>query len=211
MGTDNAQRKTARDVLRALDETIETGPWDKSIFLGAIGKKLKEIRFGFKNQLRFLDPGFEDTEASAGMAEQATPLANTIPVPEKTDDQIEAFVSLYNADGGNLQKWEKLLQALDKQIVTRPVYNSENEIRSVMRAKTTRKNDAYAAFYINKADVIPPRDGKPPLDRVGNILLILKDNALKLENITRFYHESGIYVFKNNQLSRIGDMSYMDN
>ncbi len=212
MGSNNDQRKTAKDVLQALDDTIETGPWDKSVFLGAIGKKLKEIRFRFKNRLRFLDPGFEDSHDEESVAKleklPETPAAN---IPVKTENQAEVFVSLYSADGINIEKWGKLLLALDKQIVTRPVYGQESEIRGIMRAKTVRRNDAYAAFYLDKVDIIPPKDGKAPLDRSGNPLLILKDKSLKLENITRFCHESGVYVFRNNVLSRIGDMNYMDN
>lgn len=211
MGSESEQRKTARELLKALDNTIEKGPWDKSIFLGTIGKKLKEIRFNFKNRLRFLDPSFEEVDAEE-IPKIAAPIVETaIPSLLPGADQIEAFVSLYNVDGGNLQKWEKLLQTLDKQIVTRPVYGSEQEIRGVLRAKTVRKNDAYAAFFVNKSDIIQPRDGKSPTDRLGNVLLILKDAALKLENITRFCHESGIYTFRSNTLSRVGDMSFMNN
>lgn len=203
--TENEHQKKARDVLRVLDDTIEQGPWNKSTFLGAVGKKLKDIRFGFKNRLRFLDPSFEEAITSVKIE---SPIAAP---PTKTDNQIEAFVSLYNADGGNLEKWEKILYALGRQIVTRPVYGTEKEIRAVMRAKAFVRNDAYAAFYVDKEDIIPPRDGKPPVDRLGNVLLILKDTALKNENITRFCHESGSYLFKNNTLTRIGDMTFMDN
>lgn len=211
MDNDNEQRKTARNLLHALDDTIEKGPWDKSVFLGAIGKKLKEIRFNFKNRIRFLDPGFEEFEEAVPQVQStvvtsisATPSA--IAIPQPTDNQIEAFVSLYNVEGGNIQKWEKILSALEKQIVTRPVYATEQEMRALMRTKINRRNDAYASFLLDKTDVIPPKDGKAPLDRLGNKLLMLKDTALKLGNITRFYHESGIYSFQNNTLIRVGDV-----
>jgi intracellular multiplication protein IcmQ len=209
MGKIDEQRKTARELLRALDSTIEKGPWDKSIFLGTIGKKLKEIRFNFKNRLRFLDPGFDETNTAALPAPTAT---NNVAaaIPQPAENQMEAYVSLYNVDGGNMSKWEKILLSLDKQIVTRPVYATEQAARASIRAKTARKNDAYAAFYLTKTDIIPPKDGKAPLDRLGNPLLILKDTALKLTNITRFCHESGIYLFRNNSLSHIGDMNFLD-
>lgn len=208
MGSDD-QRKTAKDVLKALDDTIEKGPWEKTVFLGAIGKKLKEVRFKFKNRMRFLDPSFEETEVEQ-VAKQVAEQEAVLAIPEKTADQDEAFVSLYNADGINLEKWTKLLLALDKQIVTRPVYGSENEIRGIMRAKTVRKNDAYAAFYVNKADIIQPKEGKVPMDRMGNPLLMLRDSALKMENITRFCHETGVYVLRGGVLQRTGDMNYME-
>lgn len=211
MGKIDDQRKTARELLHVLDSTIEKGPWDKSIFLGTIGKKLKEIRFNFKNRLRFLDPGFEETIAEINIS--ASPIAETpsASVPQQlSGDQIEAYVSLYNVDGGNIAKWEKILQTMDKQIVSRPVYATEQAARASIRAKTIRKNDAYAAFYLSKEDIIPPKDGKAPLDRLGNSLLILKDTALKLSNITRFCHESGIYLFRDNSLSHIGDMNFLD-
>lgn len=209
MGKIDEQRKTAREMLRALDSTIEKGPWDKSIFLGTIGKKLKDIRINFKNRLRFLDPGFE--ESNTEEVSTSSPATNvTAAIPQPTEDQVEAYVSLYNLDGKNMSKWEKILLSLDRQIVTRPIYATEQAARASIRAKTTRQNDAYAAFYLAKADIIPPKDGKAPLDRLGNPLLILKDTALKLSNITRFCHESGVYLFRNNSLSHIGDMNFLD-
>ncbi len=209
MGKIDEQRKTAMELLKALDNTIEKGPWDKSVFLGNIGKKLKDIRFNFKNRLRFIDPGFEETPDAEGATATAAPPLRTVSL-EPNADQIEAYVSLYNVDGGSVPKWEKIIQSLDKQIVTRPVYATEQAARMAIRAKTIKKNDAYASFILNKADIIPPKDGKAPLDRQGNPLLILKDTALKIENVTHFCHESGTYVFQNNTLSRIGDMNFMD-
>lgn len=209
MDNNSEQRKTARELLQAIDDTIETGPWDKSVFLGAIGKKLKEIRFNFKNRLRFLDPGFEETEEPVVTADTSTPIASIAPLLP-SEGYMEAFVSLYSADGTNIQKWEKILLALDKQIVTRPVYSTEREVKTLIRSKPNRKNDAYATFFLDKLDIIPPRDGKAPLDRLGNPLLILKDTALKLTNITCFCHESGIYSFKNHTLTRTGDMDFME-
>lgn len=209
MGKIDEQRKTARELLRALDSTIEKGPWDKSIFLGTIGKKLKEIRFNFKNRLRFLDPGFEESNTEA-LPSPAVTNNVAAAIPQPAENQIEAYVSLYNVDGGNMSKWEKILLSLDKQIVTRPVYATEQAARASIRAKTVRKNDGYAAFYLEKTDIISPKDGKAPLDRLGNPLLILKDTALKLANITRFCHESGVYLFRNNSLSHIGDMNFLD-
>lgn len=210
MGKIDEQRKTARELLHALDDTIEKGPWDKSIFLGTIGKKLKDIRFNFKNRLRFLDPGFEETNNDESSVSIAANTNTTTAIPQPTADQVEAFVSLYNLDGASIQKWEKILQSLDKQVVTRPIYTTEQAARMAIRAKTVRKNDAYAAFYLNKSNIIAPKDGKPPTDRLGNPLLILKDTALKLENITRFCHESGVYLFRSNTLSRINDMNFME-
>jgi intracellular multiplication protein IcmQ len=211
MAKENDHRQTAKDVLKALDNTIETGPWGKSVFLGAIGKKLKEIRFNFKNRLRFLDPGFEELgEEQNLLKKEVLSIENNSEPAKKTDHQEEVFVSLYNADGINLEKWTKLLLSLDQQVVTRPVYGSENDIRNVLRTKTNSKNDAYAIFYVNKSDIIAPRDGKPPTDRTGNTLLILKNNALKKENFIHFCHESGIYILKNNTLERTGNANYMN-
>lgn len=211
MDNNEEQRKKARHLLKKLDETIEKGPWDKSIFLGVIGKKLKDIRFNFKNRLRFLDPSFEEAEetpeasaaaAAAVMAEQRAPA-------KLEEGYVAAFVALYNADGASLPKWEKILVSLDKQVVTRPVYGSENAIRAVMRSKTTRYNDAYAAFFVKKEDIVEPA-GASPLDRLGNPLLILQDSALKVSNITRFHHTSGVYQFRNNTLVRVGDVDFND-
>jgi|GEM_PF-803501 len=206
------QRKTAKSLLKALDDTIQKGPWEKTVFLSAIGKKLREIRTDFKNRLSFLDPGFDefasDEEETASLESPKAQKSQAVkdPLPGYT----QAFVSLYNADGMNIKKWEKLLLSLDKQVVTRPIYAEEKQIRALMRAKANRKNDAYTAFYVQEGDIIQPKDGHAPLDRLGNPLLILKDGALKIENITHFFHETGIYILEDKQLRRVGNMDYME-
>ena len=130
-------------------------------------------------------------------------------VAERTGQQ-EVFISLYNADGGNLQKWAKLLQGVSRQVVTRPIYAQEKEICALIRSKLNKKNEAYLAVYIDRDDVIEMAEDKAPKDRLGHHLLVTKDGAIKLENVTRFIHESGQYILKDGQLIRQGDAQYVD-
>ena len=53
-------------ILKALDDAIEHGPWDKSNFLRVIGKNLREIRDGFANQL--YAPGQDKSKIASHLA-----------------------------------------------------------------------------------------------------------------------------------------------
>ena len=194
-------RKEAKKLLKSFDETIEKGPWDKSAFLRAIGKKLEDIRLNFKTRLK-LDAEENATMSSSEPIEKKTP-----PLQE---GRQEVFVLLYNAEGGNLKKWEKILQLLDKQIVTRPVYGQESEIRTLIRSKMNKQNEAYASVFINMSALLPLSPGHVLKDRLGHSLLLLKDGAFHLENITHLFHQSGVYMFTNGHLVRERDLDFSD-
>jgi intracellular multiplication protein IcmQ len=175
-------------ILHALDEAISSGPWDQSNFLRAIGKNLTDIRENFVNQL--------DTRTRQQIKAD-THLANRMAL---RSGQQEVFVSLYSADGTNLQSWEKIIANLPRQMISRPIYVSEEHVRDLIKTKENKQNEAYLCIYINQTDIIPLSADKTLSDRLGNAMLALKDKSLDLENISRFVHASGIYQFDRGRL-----------
>ena len=168
-------------ILHAINKAIDDGPWDKSTFLKAIGNNLTRIRDDFLNQLGAKSPAQLRAEAQA--AQQSAARA----------DQLEVFVALYSSDGANMQVWERIVANLPTQMISRPIYEHENEVKEIFRFKGDRVNDAYVAMYINKTDILPLPSDKVLVDRLGKKLLSLRDRALNLTNLTRFCHISGTY------------------
>ena len=175
-------------ILKALDDAIEQGPWDDSNFLKVIGKNLREIREGFLNRLNV--SGQEKSKITAH-------LANRVAL---RSGQQEIFIALYSSDGANIQSWERILMNLPRQMISRPIYADEEDIKALIRTKQNKINEAYVSMYISQADILPLQADKIPLDRLGKPLLTLKDKSLSLDNINCFVHKSGSYQYNQGKL-----------
>lgn len=178
-------------ILKALNDAIEKGPWEKSNFLKVIGKNLTDVRDGFLNQLG---------ASSHAQLKAESHLANRIAL---RSGQQEIYVSLYSADGTNIQSWEKIVINLPRQMISRPIYADEADIKALLKTKENKQNEAYVAIYINQFDILPLSADKAPVDKLGKTLLSLKDKTLSLDNISRFVHASGVYRYERGRLVKI--------
>ena len=185
---DDLSEQQTDEILKALDEAIEHGPWDESNFLRVIGKNLRTIRDGFSNQMNA--PRQEKSKI-------ATHLANRIAL---RSGQQEIFIALYSSDGANIQSWERILMNLPRQMISRPIYASEDDIKAIIRTKENKNNEAYVSMYISQADIIQLPADKIPVDKLDKPLLTLKDKSLTLDNINRFVHTSGEYLYSHGRL-----------
>lgn len=176
------------NILKAFDEAINNGPWDKSNFLQAIGKSLKEIRDNFAKNM--------NVRSKVQMKQDAY-LANRLAL---RSGQQEVYISLYTSEGDNLNSWEKILSNLPRQMISRPIYANEEMVKDLIKMKVNKQNEAYVVFYINKTDIIDIPADRVLLDKLGNPLLTLKDKTLDLENVSRFVHVSGVYQFNKGRL-----------
>ena len=175
-------------ILKALDDAIEQGPWDESNFLRVIGKNLREIRDGFANQLHV--PGQEKLKI-------ASHLANRIAL---RSGQQEIFVALYSSNGTNIQAWERILMNLPKQMISRPIYDNEEDVKALIKTKENKNNEAYVSMYVSQSDILAISADKVTVDKLGKSLLTLKDKSLSLDNINRLVHASGSYQYTQGRL-----------
>lgn len=190
MKDENSPEEHNETILKALDYAIQNGPWDKSNFLRSIGNRLVGIRDNFAKRI---------SARSDAQIRADTHLANRLAL--RTGQQ-EVFISLYTADGSNLQSWERIIANLPRQMISRPIYESEDQVKSLIKSKENRVNEAYVVIYINKSDIIPLSRDKILHDRLGNPLITLKDRSLDLENVTRFVHISGEYKYSRGRLTK---------
>lgn len=188
MAEKNQEHKQNIAILKALNEAIENGPWDVTVFFQAMRNKLVEIRDRFKQ-----DVNLEDINDSS----MAGTLFGRI---AKRSGITEVYVLLYNADGTNLAKWENILRTISTHTVSRPIYNLEKNARSALRAAVTKPNEAYISVFIPEEDIMPTQSGRIAHDRYGHEILNLKEGAIKAENIHQFIHVSGRYDYDNNKL-----------
>ncbi|HAT8593819.1 TPA: Dot/Icm secretion system protein IcmQ [Legionella pneumophila] len=179
-------------ILKALNDAIEKGPWDKSNFLRVIGKKLIAIRDRFLKRIG---------AASQAKLKAESHLANRIAL---RSGQQEIYVSLYSSDGSNIQSWEKIVGSLPRQMISRPIYADEEDIKAILKTKENKQNEAYVAIYISQSDILHLSADKAPVDKLGKPLLTLKDKSISLDNISRFVHMSGVYRYSNGRLIKNG-------
>lgn len=175
-------------VLKALNEAIENGPWDQSNFLKAIGKNLTEIRDDFLNKL-----GAQSQAQLKAESHKASRIA-------LRSGLKEVYISLYSSDGTNIQSWEKIVANLPRQMISRPIYADEADVIAILKTKENKSNEAYMAIYINQTDILSLAADKSPVDKLGKVLLSLKDKSLNLDNASRFVHESGVYHLEHGKL-----------
>lgn len=188
---DKLTDEQAKEILDALNKAIADGPWDRSNFLKVVGKNLTAVRDDFLSQLG------ASTQAQLRIEQR---LANQ---QKLRTTQREVYVALYSSNGMNMLTWERIVVNLPTQMISRPIYALEDDIKEAIKAKENKINEAYVAIYINESDILEQAADKVAVDRLGKSLLYLKDKTLSLDNITRFVHHSGVYKLEKNHLVKI--------
>lgn len=187
---DRLSREQSNTIMKALDDAIKKGPWDKSNFLRMIGKNLIAIRDNLTNQL---NPNSDALTAESHVANR---------VALRTGQQ-EVYISLYSMDGTNISSWERIVANLPKQMISRPIYADETDVKEALKIKENKINEAYVAIYINQTDILSLSTDRLSVDKLGKKLLSLKDKVLNLENISRFVHTSGVYRWNQGRLIKL--------
>lgn len=176
-------------VLHALNTALEVGPWKETTFLRVIGKNLQKIRDDLQNELNPTVVTVNSNKAP-----------NLLDRVAARSGQKEVFISLYAAGGDNMQVWERLLGNLPKQVISRPIYANEEDVRELIRFKANNINEAYISVFVKNEDILQVPSDKIPKDRFGKALLMLKDKSIALENISRFVHTFGVYTYNKGRL-----------
>ena len=180
--------KTAKEFLAALDKAIASGSWDETNFVLILGRKLREMRTNLAEDIA----KFEDKkDFSADFLSKNLAMKNSLQ---------EVFISLYSLDGVKLQTWEQIIINLRKQMVSRPVYATEKDVIAIIKTKEKKINEAYVSVFINKEDILNIPVDKAPVDKLGQNMLVLKDNAISLDHINYFAHITGKYRYSNGKL-----------
>lgn len=177
-------------VLQALNKALEVGPWKETTFLRVIGKNLQKIRDDLQNEL---------TPSNAVESKKTAHLLDRVAA---RSGQKEVFISLYASGGDNIQTWERLVANLPKQVLSRPIYANEEDVREHIRFKANNMNEAYISIFVKNEDILDVPSDKIPKDRFGKPLLMLKDKAIVLENISRFVHTLGVYTYNKGRLTK---------
>lgn len=178
----------AQALLKSLNDLLDKGQWDKSNFLKMIGKNITEIRDDLADKLGAVSR--EQLKAEAHNAKQSA----------LRSGQTEVYISLYSAKGSDLATWERIVANLPRQMISRPIYANEPDIKNIIKHKENQMNEAYVALYVNASDILQLPPDKVVQDKLGAELMNLKDRTIFIENISRFVHLTGIYQLDHGRL-----------
>lgn len=181
----------AKKILQALDDALAAGPWNENSFIIMLNKKLRVIRDDLAAKIALYEAGETDSPEYIAHRSQLS-------VSHKL-----VYVSLYSLEGINIVAWEKIIANLPRQIVSRPVYANEEDALNIIKSKEKKINEAYAAIYVSEADILQLSPDKVPMDKLGKPIMVLKDNAIHLENIEYFYHMTGKYRYLHGRLVKM--------
>lgn len=175
-----------RRLVMLMDELLEKDYWQDSLFLQAAEKELRELRAKIAS-----DPKLVTILAKTD--------PNSAEIEKYPEDSVVIYIALYQADGSNFTRWSQMLAAISNLSINRPIYRHEDDVKACMRAIEKKQNHAYLEALINKEDILSTIDNMPR-DRNGYELLIVKEKAVKPDNIVKFVHITGSYQFQNKQL-----------
>lgn len=178
-----------QNVINKFDHVLENGDWESSLFFKTIGKRLQELR--------------AEAVAVFGMTEkqghEAQVSTDSISV---ADDETLVYISLYQADGKNMQKWQTAIKALKGSNICRPTYPEKAHLEEMIRHKADPQKEAYVIARVKKEDLLPSPE-KGLQDRFGHALVTLREGVLTVENMVEFVHEGTHYRLDEGIISRV--------
>jgi Dot/Icm secretion system protein (dot_icm_IcmQ) len=111
----------------------------------------------------------------------------------KNDDEIFAYVYLYNSQGATLSTWTNMLtpKLFYEYSVNRPIYLDKYHIESLIKSKANRVQHSYLTVAIKQQDLI--NSEKESKDALGNAVLKVREGSLKFERFIAMTHNDQDY------------------
>jgi len=170
-----------RELIEALENLLSKGDWEATLFLQVNKKRIEDLR---SRAQKLLD------EVASKSENQKSAVIRKLPAGYKV-----FYISLYQVDVDNLAKWQNTIKALEKHSVSRPIYASEEHIRTWVRNKTDPAREAYVVAHVKESDIARPLLGKPVKDRFDHELITLKEGSIRLANIIEFVHNGKRHAY----------------
>lgn len=196
---DNEKKQTKPEaeiggkLIEILDGLLKGGDWESSLFLRTMRKRIQDI----------ID------ETSGIVAAGQEDFSNTINTDKFAQllpqGYMRIYILLYQTEGSKLANWQYALKALLGYNVSRPTYKDESHVQELIRSKNDVDRYGYAVINIKESDTYPQEQA--PKDVFGHEMLVLKENAIKRENIVGFVHAARRrYSFVEGELVYQGEL-----
>ena len=186
MNNNDLTEQQIKAILKLLENAINQGPWEGSNFLKVIGKSLHDFHSKLATHL--------------DSAEQLKNKPSHVGSKSPNQNQQEVFISLYTTEGNNIQAWERILINLPRHMISRPIYENEEDVKNLVKSKENKLNEAYVSIFVDKSYILSVPPDRAPRDKFGKVLLTLRDKSLDLNHVNYFVHLSGTYHYIRGRL-----------
>lgn len=111
-------------------------------------------------------------------------------------DESLVYIYLFNAQGMNLQTWQKMLHpsVFYEHSVNRPIYGEKSFIDAIIRSKANKQQHAYITIAVKKNDILEQTEIAK--DLIGNPLIRVREGALHADRMMGFTHNNTEYTFE---------------
>jgi hypothetical protein len=171
----DAGTRVGKRLLGVLDKLLSGGGWESSLFLSSTYKKIQKLRDETYQILQEEVPDEAQLEAQQDKFKR--------PIKEGF---LRLYILLYQTEGGKLLNWQYALRTLLEYSVSRPTYNDANYVKELIRTKPNIERYGYAIIDVAKSDLYAQE--QPVKDALNHEMIVLKEGAIKRENIIGFVH-----------------------
>jgi Dot/Icm secretion system protein IcmQ len=187
------QRSGGADTVEMIDRivghidslTADNAEWEASDFLASVLRPMVALR----DRALHLKSDLEASAPSKILAPR--------PITEK---EAIIYVSIFQSQGGDLKQWALQLGSLKTSIAGRPVYANEADVCALVKHKESALSESYLCIAVDKKDILTQDARFYRQDHLGHRLLILKQTAIKEDNILEFVHNKKRYLVESGRL-----------
>lgn len=116
-------------------------------------------------------------------------------------DLMTVYVALFQMDPDNMQKWTEQLHSIDRALVTRPVYASEDAVKASIRARKNQECVGYACIEIPKKLLL--KGAEQRTDRLNQPILSLTNGRVGIDSVRYFMRAGVAYRMRGEILQKI--------
>ena len=121
----------------------------------------------------------------------------TIAEPVLAEDAVKVYISLYQADGYDMEAWQAQLASVASYCVGRPVYKDQASVEQAIRQRMRQSAEAYVVAIVPKSAIITSVAGLGFTQSDGRIHL--RSGVLRTEHIVEFVHSGQRYRYIDGQ------------
>lgn len=171
-------------IISKIDKTINSSIWHSHPLLSLYQENLTKLKERVSN--------ISDKDTSGIPSKKQS--------QDAQENKIKIFVSLYNTDGLNLNKWMAVIDNAIQSAASRSIYQNKADIEKMISNRESIDNEGYLTINISENDIINIAAESMKKDGLGINLMDVKENALSIKNIVYFTHRDSNYIIKEDKL-----------
>ena len=174
-----------QEIVNLVDRVLSIEGWEASLFLRNLMKPLIEAK--------------EQAQDLLDQTGSVTSIQDTVMLLE-ADEQL-LYMTLYQAQGHDLQAWAMQLRSIKHTMLGRPIYETEAAVEAKIRTKLDQSCDGYVVLRVKRASIIELTEGvRQSGSDIDHAIVMLEQGCLSVDNIVKFVYMKKTYELKQGKL-----------